>query len=159
MAWRGSSTATDRLFASLPYLLPLVAGMWFGGFLFRQFPALEVLKLPLYPVIVLYSTIPYADLVLFFILLMAVVRNYKLPHFIRFNTMQALLLDIALVLIQLLFGLFPPLKDLGFVSETFFNTVFLAALASCGFAVVQTVRGLYAEIPVIADAAYTQVPQ
>ena len=39
MAWRGSTTVKDRIFACLPYLLPLVEGLGFGGSLFQQFSA------------------------------------------------------------------------------------------------------------------------
>jgi len=49
MTWRGSTTVPDRIFASLPYLLPLIDGLAFGRFLFTQFPVLQLLLIPLAP--------------------------------------------------------------------------------------------------------------
>ena len=65
MTWRGTTSVKDRIFASLPYLLPIISGLQFGTFLFRQFPALGILLLPLQPVILIYNSIPFAGLVVF----------------------------------------------------------------------------------------------
>jgi len=35
MTWRGSTTIKDRIFACLPYLLPLIEVFAFGEFLLR----------------------------------------------------------------------------------------------------------------------------
>ncbi|HEY9709686.1 MAG TPA: hypothetical protein V6D48_15885, partial [Oculatellaceae cyanobacterium] len=67
MAWRGSTTVKDRIFASLPYLLPIISGLRFGRFLFQQFPVLSVFLIPLEPVLFIYSTIPFAGIVIFFL--------------------------------------------------------------------------------------------
>jgi len=48
MSWRGSKTVLERIFSCLPYLLPLIEGLEFGSFLFRQFPRLTVFLLPLF---------------------------------------------------------------------------------------------------------------
>lgn len=157
MAWRGSTSVTDRIFASLPYLLPIISVLPFGRFLFEQFPALGIILIPLQPVLFLYSTIPFAGLVIFFLLFLLVVRNEKIIHFIRFNTMQAILLDIVLVLFSLLFDIL--LRGLGtnLVTETLFNIVFLGTVAACGYSIVQSLLGRYAEIPTLSEAVYAQV--
>ena len=144
MAWRGSTTVKDRIFACLPYLLPLVSALPFGSFLFRQFPALGVLLIPLQPVLFIYQSIPFAGLVIFFLLFLLVVRNERIVHFIRFNTMQAILLDILLVLCSLLSSIL--LKGLGtnLITETLFNIVFLGTVVACGYSIVQSLIGRYA---------------
>ena len=48
MSWRGSTTIPDRIFACLPYLLPLVDSLGFSGFLLEQFPILGILLLPIH---------------------------------------------------------------------------------------------------------------
>ncbi|NEQ21696.1 MAG: hypothetical protein F6K28_21270 [Microcoleus sp. SIO2G3] len=158
MAWRGSTTVKDRIFACLPYLLPLVSALPFGSFLFQQFPALGVLLIPLQPVLFIYQSIPFAGIIIFFLLFLLVVRNERILHFIRFNTMQAILLDIVLVLCSLLFNIL--LKGLGtnLVTETLLNIVFLGTLAACGYSIVQSLLGRYAEIPALSEAVYAQVP-
>jgi hypothetical protein len=157
MTWRGSTTVKDRIFASLPYLLPIISALPFGSFLFRQFPALGIILIPLQPVVFIYSAIPFAGLVIFFLLFLLVVRNERILHFIRFNTMQAILLDILLVLCSLLFDIL--LRGLGtnLVTETLVNIVFLGTVAACGYSIVQSLLGHYAEIPTLSEAVHAQV--
>ena len=56
---------------------------------------LAVLISPLLQIFYSNSFIPF---VTFFTLFLAVVRNTKLEHFVRYNTMQAILLDICVML-------------------------------------------------------------
>mgnify|MGYP001796783146 FL=1 len=157
MAWRGSTTVKDRIFACLPYLLPLVEGLGFGGSLFAQFPALQVILIPLSPVLAIYGGIPFSGLIIFFALFMLVVRNEKIAHFIRFNTMQAILLSIVLTLCSLLLRVLNPVPGVNFATETLANTIFIGLLLAVVYSVAQTIMGRYAEIPAISDAVYMQV--
>ncbi len=69
MTWRGSTTVSDRIFACLPYLLPLVDGLMFGFSLLQQFPALQVLLLPLQPILLIYGSLgQFGQLIVFFAL-------------------------------------------------------------------------------------------
>ena len=156
MTWRGSTTVSDRIFASLPYLLPLIHGLMFGDALFRQFPILGLLVVPLVPLIQIYS-LPLASLVIFFALYFGVIRNESISHFIRFNAMQAILLDIVLMLCGLVLPIFARGLQVAFIAETLYNMVFLGALAAFFYAVVQSALGRYAEIPPLSDAVYMQV--
>ncbi|AFY56628.1 hypothetical protein Riv7116_4197 [Rivularia sp. PCC 7116] len=157
MTWRGTTTVKDRIFASLPYLLPLVEGLAFGSFLLNQFPALRVIFIPILPVIAIYNGIPFAGLIVFFALFMLVVRNEKIAHFIRFNTMQAILLDIVLVLSGLVVRALSPVPGANFAIETLANTIFIGLIVAVVYSVAQTIMGRYAEIPAISDAVYMQV--
>ena len=157
MTWRGSATAKDRVFACLPYLLPLVSVLPFGAYLFGQFPVLTLIFLPLLPLEAIYNK-PFVSLIIFFALFLGVVRNEKISHFIRFNTMQALLIDIALFLCSMALRILAPAVGPGLVGQTLFNVVFLGTLAACVYSVVQSVIGRYAEIPGISEAVYSQVP-
>lgn len=157
MSWRGSTSVKDRIFACLPYLLPLIEGLAFGRYLFFQFPTLQVFFVPLAPVILLYSSIPFAGLIVFFALFLLVVRNESINHFIRFNTMQAILIDIVLVLCNLILPILSPIPGASFALQTLNNTIFIGVLAAVVYSVVQSGRGRYAEIPAISDAVYMQV--
>lgn len=158
MTWRGSTTVQDRIFASLPYLLPLIEGLAFGSFLFRQFPALQVVFVPLSPVLLIYGSVPFAGLIVFFALFLLVVRNEKISHFIRFNTMQAILLDIIVILCGFVIQILRPLLgSTDFAIETLANTIFLGIVGAVVYAVVQSGMGRYAEIPAISEAVYMQV--
>ena len=157
MTWRGSTTVPDRIFASLPYLLPLIDGLAFGDkYLFKQFPVLELFFLPLAPLLQIYS-LPFASLIIFFALYLGVVRNENISHFIRFNAMQAILLDIVLMLCGLVLPLLARGVQIAFIAETLYNMVFLGVLAAFVYAVAQSALGRYAEIPPLSDAVYMQV--
>lgn len=147
---------TDRLFGALPYLLPLVYALPFGLPFLMRFPILGVIYVPLQPLIRLYS-FPFAGLIIFFVLYAAVVRNSRISHFIRFNTLQAILIDIALVLFGILIRFFG-FGGGGILVETLSNVAFLGTLVACIYAMVQSVLGRYAELPTISQAAYSQLP-
>ncbi|NET31620.1 MAG: hypothetical protein F6K19_06420 [Cyanothece sp. SIO1E1] len=156
MTWRGSTTTSDRVFACLPYLLPLVYGLPFGQFFFAQFPALRLLFIPLAPFQAI-ASFPFAGLIIFFALFFLVIRNSSISHFIRFNTMQAILLDIIIILCQVILGLLGSTLGAGLLAQTLYNVIFLGMLACVVYSVAQSVLGRYAEIPTISDAVYMQV--
>lgn len=168
MTWRGSTTPLNRFFACLPYLLPLMdAIIMYSGPFFSQFEVLRVILLPLTPLITVYITIlglfsfgglGLGGLLIFFGLYFLVVRNENIPHFIRFNTMQSIILGIALSLFGIIWSYaLEPIFQGGLIQETLFNVAFFGTVAAVIYAIVQTILGRYAEIPTLSDAAYMQV--
>lgn len=156
MTRRGSTTVQERIFACLPYLLPLLDGLVYGRYLFQQFPPLRIIPVLLTPLLQIYRGIPFLGLIVFFALYLLVVRNENISHFIRFNTMQAILLDIILILCGLILSILGGNLG-GFIMETLSNMIFLGVIASFIYVVVQSLMGRYAEIPTISDAVYMQV--
>ncbi|MFW9258781.1 MULTISPECIES: Tic20 family protein [Nostoc] len=157
MSWRGSTTVSDRIFASLPYLLPLVEVFVFGRYLLSEFPPLQLLFLPLVPLLNIYYGVRYAGMIIFFALFLLVVRNEKISHFIRFNTMQAILLDIIIFLFSILTDVVGLVPVGGFAIQTLSTTIFIGIVGAVAYSVIQSVSGRYAEIPAISDAVYMQV--
>ena len=159
MTWRGSTDTKDRIFAALVYLLPLYSAFAFGDSIFQQIPFLgAALVIVLTPLAFLYSSLgSFGSLIIFFVLFLAVVRNPRISHFIRFNTMQAILIDILVSLLGLVLKFFDERLGASFVLETLFNVVFLGAFAACVYSIIQSVIGKYADIPTISEAAYSQV--
>jgi uncharacterized membrane protein len=157
MSWRGSTTVSDRIFASLPYLLPLIEVFVFGRYLLSEFPALQLLFLPLLPLLRIYYGVRFAGLIIFFALFLLVVRNEKISHFIRFNTMQAILLDIIIFLFSILTDVVGLIPVGGFAIQTLSTTIFIGIVGAVAYSVIQCVSGRYAEIPAISDAVYMQV--
>ncbi|BAY51740.1 hypothetical protein NIES2134_106670 [Thermostichus vulcanus NIES-2134] len=159
MSWRATTTVPDRIFASLAYLLPLFYVMPFGGFLFELFPPLQALVWVVLPVTLIYS-IPFADLLVFMLLYLLVVRNNRVSLFIRYNTMQALLMGIVLFIVQLLVQLVQLLLRIAsfdLLIKVLFNFIFIATVIGVVYGVVQSVRGIYAEIPTLSEATKSQV--
>ncbi len=169
MNWRGEATIPDRIFGSLPYLLPLIDVILLGlSFatrlnigLLAQFPIISLVLVPLMPLVRLYTGFPLAGLIVFILLLTLVVRNSNISRFIRFNTMQAILMDILLIVGQLILNLvIEPIfaNSLVLVLETLLNVVVLGILAAVIYCVSQTLLGRRPEIPTLSEAVDMQVP-
>ena len=146
----------QRLLALLPYLLPWSDALPFGRSLYGLFPILELVTWPALPVLLVKQAVPFGGLILFLVLFLAVVRNPQVPGTIRFNALQAILLDIVLVVLSLAFQLLG-LEKLGFAGRTLDNTVFLGMLVLMLFALVQCLRGKEPEIPALSEAVRMQL--
>ena len=166
MARRTSANYLDRLYASLPYLLPIAAAVGFGAFLFLQFPPLFYVFFPVFKLnqILAFPIIDFISirLVAWICVFIFVVRSYKVNHFIRFNAMQALLLDVIVALVgaaaQILEVALGQLAFFPFVLQILASVTFLGITAAFIYSVFQCVLGKYADkIPLISDIAYMQV--
>lgn len=166
MNWQQAATPLHRLYSCLPYLLPMSAGVIYGAVLFQQFPLLII---PFIPFIWIYSNVLSFPLVpilgltgeffLFMGLYFFVVRDARIPRFIRFNTMQALLMQILLFIGQILFQVLEQLSNDSLpsvISSIFANTIFIGVMLLTGYAVYQSVKGEYSDIPTLSQAASLQ---
>ena len=152
----------QRLLALLPYSLTWSDALPFGRDLFGSFPSLNALMLPAMPAMLVQNLgsmggMNLGGLLLFVLLFAAVVRNPKVPYTIRFNTLQALMLDILLVVIGLVFQLLQSLLGGGLLLRTLANTVFLGTLLILLFTVVQVLRGKEADLPTLSEAVRMQL--
>ncbi len=139
------------------YMLPWSDAIPFGRILFVQFPVLQWLAMPAIPVLAVERGIPFGSLLLFFTLFLAVVRNPKAPYFIRFNTLQALLIDIALIVTGYAFQIIlQPLQN-NLVLRTFSSTVFISILAIVIFTSIECIKGKEADLPGISEAVRVQL--
>ncbi|WP_320666710.1 Tic20 family protein [Prochlorococcus sp. MIT 1307] len=147
----------QKLIGFLVYMLPWSDALPFGRSLFTDFPFLQWLALPALPLIILQQAIPFGNLILFFVLFLAVARNPKIPYFLRFNTLQALLIDIALILISYAFQvLIRPLGS-GLIVNTLSSTVLIAVLSIVIFAFGECIQGKEPDLPGISEAVRMQI--
>jgi len=168
MTFRSSITLQDKLYSCLLYAIPMASASLYGITIFGQIPFLAypfipfiylnlVLNTPVIPQFISVDTVVFLSIYFF------VVRNSRVGHFIRFNAMQSILLGIILILIQVVSSLLAPissnLASIQFLLEIISNTIFIGMSGACIYAVVQTIRGVYAEMPIVSDAAYYQVPR
>ena len=150
----------QRLFAPLVYLLPWSDAIPFGLGLdgvFNQVPLLRLLIVPAIPFMQL-QRVPAGGLLLFFVLFLAVVRNPNVPYFLRFNTLQALLTDIVLIVLSLAFRiLLQPVAGGSLLMGTLSSTIVIAVLAILVFALVECLRGREPDLPGISQAVRMQL--
>ena len=167
MVWRGSTTNREKLFACLVYSIPILEVLGFGYFLFQVFPFLELLFFPFIRILPIYGFsyqgVRLVEIAIFIALYAWVVQNRRIVHFLRFHTMQALLIAIFVflcgALLELLgvtrsvVGLRPSGVEFLF-STSLLTGVFLVVIGAVIYAVIQAVRGLYAELPFFSDTVY-----
>lgn len=158
---RGSppAPAAERLLASLPYLIPLLDSLSFGKFVFAKVPLLGSLVLgPLLPLYSIYRGIPFFAFGVFIVLFIFVVRNTSISRYIRFNTYQALILDIALIFPQLFQGVNTGGVIPGSVVEVCSTAVFYAISFAILYAVITNAKGQTPdEIPGVSASVYQQM--
>ena len=161
MARFGATDIKDRIWGAAVYLFAIHDALNLGTGLRIQFPVLrslfnflDIITLPINFIYGIFNTaIPvFGSLVVFFILFLAVVRNDRIPYFIRFNTLQSILFGIAISLIAIVFGTFGALGLIG-------SLTFVVATGASLFCIVECALGRYPEIPSISAAVYSQLPR
>jgi hypothetical protein len=153
----GEPTTTDRIVSALPYLLPLLDSLQFGRFLLAQNqdnPVVNILGL-LYTG---YRSIPLGGLLAYLGLNFAT-SNLSLNKLVRFNTQQAVFVDIALFFPGLLAAATGFIAtNAGFeipagVTELGSDAVFGAVLLAIAYASVSSALGITPDkIPFISQA-------
>ena len=147
----------QRLLGLLAYLLPWSDALNFGREIYGLFPWIQYLVLPATPVLLLQRAIPFGGFLLFLVLFLVVVRNPQVPYFLRFNVLQAILLDIVLVVLSLAFNvLLSPLGN-SLILRTLNNTVFIGTLVLVPYALVQCSRGREPDLPSLSEAVRMQL--
>jgi len=99
--------------------------------------------------VVIERSLPFGGLLFFLILFLGVVRNPKVPYFVRYNACQALLLDIGLIIITYLIRILP-ISEVGSIVFIFTLTIFI-------FSIFQCIKGVEPEIPFISKSVRMQI--
>ena len=139
----------QRISSVMLYTLPLKGSIPFGYYLFYKYSFLKVLLFLTFPVAILEKSLPFGGLLLFLFLFAGLVRNPKVPYFIRYNACQALLLDIALIIISYLFQILP-LVELGTIVFIFIICIFIYSITQC-------IYGVEPDIPFISKSVRMQI--
>jgi uncharacterized membrane protein len=161
-SWRsdGPSSIKDRVVASLPYLLPLFDSLRYGKFLFVQFPILGAILAPFEPLINIYFSVPFASLAAFFAVYLGIINSPNFGRYVKFNAMQAVLVDILLVLPGLLESVFKfrPMGGPGLaIYINGYNSIFIFVFVCVAYGIGSCLAGTNARLPLVADAADAQI--
>ena len=136
----------------------LKASIPFGDYFFEKYYFLKVIIFYLtLPINLIEGTLKYgglggfSSLVIFFALFAGVVRNPKVPYFVRFNACQSLLLYISLIIVTYFLEIFPlPIPAL-------ISFIFIAYFSIFIFSVFQCIYGVEPEIPLISKSVRMQI--
>jgi len=98
-------TSTDKVVSVLPYLFPLLDSLQYARFLLTSEDGTpNPIGIPFLILYTLYRKVPFSGFVAFFAINF-LSGNPKLNRLIRFNSQQAIFLDIALIFPGLIFGI------------------------------------------------------
>ena len=147
----------QRLLGIIFYLLPWSDSLPFGRYLFVEIPLLQLIAIPALPIIFIQSFIPLGSLILFLVIFILIIRNPKVPYFLRFNSLQAILINIGIIIINYIFEIFlQPFGNILLV-RTFSSTILLLILAMIFFSILECVQGKEADLPLITNAVKIQL--
>jgi uncharacterized membrane protein len=133
------------------------------------FEPLRVLYVALLPILLIYAAIPFGGLLVFFLLFAFVIRNPRLGHFLRFHTLQAILMMIFLSLCSIALeilglsgrigaGIFGASAGGFSPFDLLFSALFLATLIASIFGIIRAAQGEYADLPIVTEAARNMMP-
>ncbi|ERN05751.1 hypothetical protein AMTR_s00006p00250270 [Amborella trichopoda] len=149
----------DRVISAVCYFYPFFDGIQYGKYVITQFSAIEILLQPLVPAIRIFKAFPLNGFLVFLALYFAVVRNPSFSRYVRYNTMQAIVLDVLLIFPDLLERSFSPKDGLGLdVVMSLDSTVFLFLLVCLVYGSGSCLLGQLPRLPLVAEAADRQVP-
>ncbi|KAL8131746.1 protein TIC 20-v, chloroplastic [Apium graveolens] len=154
-----TADAPDRLISAICYFYPFFDGVQYGKYVITQFTPIQTLLQPLIPAIRVFKSFPFNGFLVFLTLYFVVVRNPNFSRYVRFNTMQAIVLDVLLIFPDLLERSFSPRDGLGLdLMMSLDSTVFLFLLVCLIYGSSSCLFGQVPRLPIVAEAAERQVP-
>ncbi len=149
----------QKILGCFLYMLPWSDGITFGRYLFQDFPFLGWLQYLALPIWLIEQIIPFGlgSLVLFVAIFIAIVRNPKVSYFLRFNALQALLINIGIFLLNYAFVLL--IQPLGgrLIVSTLASSIFIAILTIIIFTFGECLQGKEPDLPGISEAVRMQL--
>ncbi|KAK8492662.1 hypothetical protein V6N11_073775 [Hibiscus sabdariffa] len=153
-----SADGPDRLISAVCYFYPFFDGIQYGKYVITQFTPIQVLIQPLFPAIKVFKSFPLNGFLVFLTLYFVVVRNPNFSRYVRFNTMQAIVLDVLLIFPDLLERTFNPKEGLGLdLLMSVDSTMFLFLLVCLIYGSSSCLFGQLPRLPIVAEAADRQV--
>ena len=148
----------SRVCACVVMSIPILDIWSFSIYLFHEYPLFEGLNDLVIGPNTIYNYTPDMPLIIFFALFTLVIRNRKIPHFVRYHTMLSLMFDIfALTFTIMSSSLKGGVWVTSFMREFGCCIAFISTCVPCVLAMWYTARGFYVEMPFWSDASYVQV--
>ncbi len=147
----------ERIISTMLYILPWSDVVPYGSYIYSNFPIFELLALPRIPILIVQQNLPFGDFLIFLILFLGVAKNYKIPYFIRFNTMQILLLKLGLIIFNYGYILLIRVNINSAIGDFLETIIFVGTLTIILFAITQCSRGFKPDIPIVSEAAEMQI--
>ncbi len=152
-----SNQIWQRILSIFLYILPFSDSLQYGKNLLGTFPALQILVIPTIPILYIKNYILFGGFVIFLALFLGIVRNPKVSYFLRFNALQAILINIAIFVAG--YGIEILVKPFGneFLILSISNSLFIVSLVITLFCSTQCLQGKEPDLPAISEAVRIQI--
>jgi len=139
----------QRLLSVFLYTLPLRSSISFAYYFFVKYSFLKIFLFVTFPIEIIEKSLPFGNFALFIVLYAGLVRNPRVPYFVRYNACQALLINVIVMLITYLLEIFP-IDEIGSIIFIFTLCIFIYSTSLC-------IYGIEPEIPLISKSARIQI--
>jgi len=150
----------SRLFSTLPYCLPLLEGFQNCARTLAPYPLciMELYRRTLSTAVQVYTQEPLVSFIAFIMLYYLFIKAghiMAVGNFARFNVIHAMLLFLTNTLVNMVFKWIPgPIREENnYFGVVLCNGLLWFTLITVGYSIIQALRGKYAEIPIVSEAA------
>ena len=146
-----------KILAILVYMLPWADCLTFGNHLYIKYPFTQIIQIPAIPIILIERSLPFGDLLLFLAIFIGLVRNNKVSYFLRFNALQSLLINIAIIIIDFIFRIFFSPFENTLIIRTFSSTLLISLFSIITYCIWSCLQGNKPDLPGISQATKMQL--
>ena len=146
-----------RILGVLLYMIPWSDSLTFGNHLYIKYPFIQIIQIPAIPIILIERSIPFGSLLLFLAIFFGLVRNSKVSYFLRFNALQALLINIGIIIASFIFEIiFSPFAN-SLIIRTLSSSLLISIFLMIIYSVWSCTQGNEPNLPGISQAAKMQL--
>ncbi len=147
----------EKILGILLYMIPWSDSLTFGNHLFIKYPFTQIIQLPAIPIILIESSLPFGNLLLFIAIFIGIVRNSKVSYFLRFNALQSILINIGIIILSFIFEIiFNPFLN-SLIIRTFSSTLLMSLFLVIVYCVWSCTQGNEPNLPGISQATKMQL--
>ena len=146
-----------KILGVLLYMIPWADCLSFGNHLFVKYPYTQVIQIPAIPIIIIERSLPFGNLLLFLVIFIGLVRNNKVSYFLRFNALQSLLINIGIIIISFIFGIFFNPFSSTLIIRTFSTTLLISLFLVIVICVWSCTQGNEPNLPGVSQATKMQL--
>merc|ERR1711976_2351 len=147
----------EKLVAAFTYVIPALNASSITLSLFKWWTSMSWAWFILEPISILYTSSSFTPLIVFFLLLLSIVRNKRFHHLVRFHALQSAMVDIAITLVSVVRMCLPPELRWSMFMVVIDRYVGASILMTITYCTLYAISGQYAAMLCLSEAVYVQV--
>ena len=147
----------EKILGIILYMIPWTDCLTFGKHLYLKYPFTQIIQIPAIPIIIIERSIPFGNLLLFLAIFIGLVRNNKVSYFLRFNALQALLINIGIIIVNFIFEIIFSSFSSSLIIRTFSSTLLISIFSIILYCVWSCTQGNEPNLPGVSQATKMQL--